>query len=102
VRANAGTICAGPCPEPPPPNATSDLLEVVNDSGQPVTDSLGNPAVRTLSEADETVPGPARPTLTIQLGTPAHNIEAPTQEVALKEPDGGLGDFIRVERTLTF
>jgi len=98
-RATALTICVGQC-GPPPPTSTSDLLEVVNDSGQPVTDSLGTPAVRTLPEADE-VPGPVRRALTIQLGTPANDIEALTQEVALKEPDGGLGDFITVERTLS-
>jgi hypothetical protein len=95
-RARAITVCVVACGPPP----ISDLLEVVNDSGQPVTDSLGNPAVRTLSEVNE-VPGPARPALFIQLGTPSHDVETLFQEVALKEHNGGLGDFITVERTFS-
>jgi len=79
----------------PLPPGISDLLMIVDDSGQPVKDSLGNSAVRTLSEAD-IVLGPN--SLVIDLGTPTAVLRSPTttQSILLTEPDSTVSDIISI------
>jgi len=78
----------------PLPPGISDLLTIVDDAGQPVKDSLGNPAIRALSEADK-VPGPN--SLVIDLGTPTAVLRSTSVSTyLLTEPDSTFSDVISI------